>query len=104
MILALISKPQSLMVDEPMIGLDPKAIESTLKLLLKLKESGVAVLISTHIIDMIDNIYDEAYIMDKGKIMAHVAKDELHDKTLKDIFFEVTEGEDIEHEELAISL
>lgn len=104
MILALLYRPSSLMVDEPMIGLDPKAIENTLKLLMKLKDSGSAILISTHIIDMIDHYYDEAYIMDKGKIKAHVIKDELKDKTLKDIFFEVTEGQDIKNEELDISL
>ena len=104
MILALLYKPSSLMVDEPMIGLDPKAIENTLKLLLRLKENGSAILISTHIIDMIDNYYDEAYIMDKGQIKAHVIREELKDKTLKDIFFEVTEGEEINNEELDLSV
>ena len=96
MILALLYKPHSIMVDEPMIGLDPKAIESTLHLLMKLKDEGVAILISTHIIDMIDHYYDEAYIMDKGQIKAHVIREELKDKTLKDIFFEVTEGSENE--------
>ena len=91
MILGLLYKPDAIMVDEPMIGLDPRAIENTLKLFTRLKEEGAAILLSTHIIDMIDDYYDEAYIMDKGKIKAHVIKDELKDKTLKDIFFEVTE-------------
>lgn len=97
MMLALISEPDSLMVDEPMIGLDPKAIENTLELLKKLREKGTAVLISTHIIDIIDDIYDEAYIMNKGKIEAHLIKSELGEETLKDAFFKVT-SEDERHE------
>lgn len=97
MMLALISDPKSLMVDEPMIGLDPKAIENTLELLQRLKEKGVAVLISTHIIDIIDEVYDEAYIMNKGKIEAHLVKDELGEETLKDAFFKIT-SEDAHHE------
>ena len=100
MILGLLYNPTSLMVDEPMIGLDPKAIESTIKLLERMRDNGAAILISTHIIDMVEDHFDEAYIMDKGQIKAHVVKEELVDKTLKDVFFAVTEGES--HEELDV--
>ncbi len=102
MILGLLYNPTSLMVDEPMIGLDPKAIESTIKLLECMRDNGVAILISTHIIDMVEDHFDEAYIMDKGQIKAHVTREELASKTLKDVFFAVTEGES--HEELDISI
>lgn len=90
MLLSLISNPQSLLVDEPMIGLDPNAIENTLNLFMKLKNKGVSILISTHIIDVIDAYYDEAYIMNKGKIESHLIKSELNDSSLKDAFFEIT--------------
>lgn len=93
MLLALIIEPKALLIDEPMVGLDPSSIEDTLRLLVQLKENGCAVFISTHIIDVIDSIWDEAYIMNKGKIVKHVLKEELNDKTLKEIFFECTEGE-----------
>lgn len=93
MLLSLISEPKSLLVDEPMIGLDPKAIENTLNLLVKLKNQGLSILISTHIIDIIDGIYDEAYIMNKGKIEAHIIKEELENKTLKDEFFKITKDD-----------
>lgn len=70
------------------------AIENTLKLLKKLKDNGVAVLISTHIIDIIDDIYDEAYIIDKGVLKAHVSKSELNLNSLKDEFLRITAGDE----------
>ena len=90
MMLALVTKPTTLLVDEPMIGLDPKAIENVISLFKRLRDEGVAILISTHIIDLVEEFYDEAYIMDKAKIKAHIVKTELENKTLKDIFFEIT--------------
>jgi len=93
MLLALIISPKALLVDEPMVGLDPTSIEETLRLFQQLKQEGVAILISTHIIDVIDEIWDEAYIMDKGKIVKHVRKEELAQESLKEIFFAVIEGE-----------
>lgn len=88
MILGLMVKPTSILIDEPMVGLDPNAIEDVLKLMIKLKNDGVAVLVSTHIIDIIDEIWDEAYIMDKGHIVKHVEKETLDNQTLKEIYFE----------------
>lgn len=92
MMLALIISPKALLVDEPMVGLDPASIEETLRLLQELKEQGMAILISTHIIDVINEIWDEAYIMDHGHIVKHVRKAELAEESLKEMFFEVTEA------------
>lgn len=89
MLLALLHKPNSLVIDEPMIGLDPQAIEEVLRILVELKNAGNSILISTHIIDIINDIWDEAYIMNKGKIVRHVLKSDLQEnEQLKDIFFE----------------
>lgn len=90
MILALIIQPKALLIDEPMVGLDPSSIEDVLRLLEQLKNEGVAILISTHIIDVIDKLWDHAYIMDKGKIVQDVHRCELGEKNLKTIFFEST--------------
>lgn len=92
MLLAFMIEPKALLVDEPMVGLDPASIETVLDIFKTLKEQGCAILISTHIIDIINDIYDEAYIMDKGKIINHVCKENLHDETLKEYFFEATDG------------
>ena len=96
MLLALVLSPKVLLVDEPMVGLDPASIEEVLKLLVELKNKGVAMLISTHIIDVIDDIWDKAYIMNKGKIVRTVRRDDLHEESLKEIFFACT-GEQHEH-------
>ena len=91
MLLALIISPRALLVDEPMVGLDPASIEETLHLFSELKAQGVSILISTHIIDVIDEIWDEAYIMNKGKIVRHVSKAGLQDESLKELVFACTD-------------
>jgi ABC-type multidrug transport system ATPase subunit len=74
-----------------MIGLDPLAIDQVLKSLVSLKNEGKAVFMSTHIIDMIDDIWDVAYIMDDAKIVKVVNRDELQEnQSLKQLFFEYT--------------
>lgn len=93
MLLALIIEPKALLVDEPMVGLDPASIEETLHLFQTLKEQGCAIFISTHIIDVINDIWDQAYIMNKGKIIKSVSRKDIGEETLKQIFFECTEGE-----------
>lgn len=92
MLLALIIEPKALLIDEPMVGLDPASIEETLHLIEDLKKQGVAVLISTHIIDVINDLWDVAYIMNKGKIIKRVQRDELGEESLKELFFACTEG------------
>lgn len=89
MLLALIISPKALLVDEPMVGLDPASIEETLHLFQELKKQNVAILISTHIIDVIDEIWDQAYIMNQGHIVKTVVREELQEETLKELFFEV---------------
>ncbi|NBK97838.1 MAG: ABC transporter ATP-binding protein [Erysipelotrichia bacterium] len=93
MLLALIIQPKALLIDEPMVGLDPTSIEKTLSLLVELKNEGCSILISTHIIDVISDIWDEAYIMDKGKIVKHIERTSMKEETLKEVFFECIDGE-----------
>ncbi|MDF9824504.1 ABC-2 type transport system ATP-binding protein [Breznakia sp. PF5-3] len=99
MILALMTNPQALLVDEPMMGLDPNSIQDTLQILKTLKDNGVSILMSTHIIDMVDDVWDHAIIMKQGHVLADIERNELKDKSLKELFFELN-GEDKEHEEL----
>lgn len=93
MLLALIISPRALLVDEPMVGLDPASIEETLRLFQDLKADGVSILISTHIIDVVEEIWDVAYIMDKGQIINRVKREDTQEETLKETFFASTEGD-----------
>lgn len=90
----LLPRPKLILFDEPMIGLDPHAIKELKKMFVELKELGCSLLISTHMIDSIEELWDTTYIMKAGKIAAVVEKSETEhgDRKLEDIFFEITEG------------
>mgnify|MGYP002761841397 FL=1 len=90
----LLPKPKLILFDEPMIGLDPHAIKELKSMLLELKQQGASILVSTHMIDSIEELWDTTYIMMKGRVAAVVERDKIvqGDKSLEDIFFEITEG------------
>lgn len=93
MLLALLIQPKALLVDEPMMGLDPASIEETLAMFVALKNRGASVLISTHIIDVIDAVWDRAYIMKKGRVLAEVRREDMNGETLKELFFRYDGGQ-----------
>ena len=90
----LLPKPKLILFDEPMIGLDPHAIKELKLMLLELKQQGLSSLVCTHMIDSIEELWDTTYIMMKGRVAAVVERDKIAqgDKSLEDIFFEITEG------------
>lgn len=90
---ALLPRPKTLLFDEPMIGLDPHAIKELKALFLEMREAGCSLLISTHIIDSVDTLWDRALIMQGGLILAELKSEELaaQGKTLEELFFSLTE-------------
>jgi len=90
----LLPKPKNIMMDEPMIGLDPHAIKEVKLLLSQLKEEGCSILVSTHMIDSIDMLWDHTLIMKQGEIAANIKRNDLErsKESLEDIFFQITEG------------
>ena len=91
---ALIHDPKVVIFDEPMVGLDPHAIKELKDVFRELKEAGKTVLISTHMIDTIENYWDVAHIMMNGRIAATKLNrtDKPDEKSLDTLFFEITEG------------
>jgi len=74
-----------------MIGLDPKAIKELKELFVEMRDRGCSVLISTHIIDTIKEVWDKVLIMNKGKIVSTMLRDEVQDDNeLEEHFFAVT--------------
>lgn len=67
-ITALLLECEILILDEPLIGLDVMAIENFYKEIRKYAQNEKTVILSTHIIEIIDNICDEVFILDKGNI------------------------------------
>ena len=96
-ICALLPRPKLLLLDEPMLGLDPHAIKELRQLVQELAEEGVAVLISTHMISTVEGIWNKAYIMRKGKVISCHRKEEMVGmwaESLERIFFAETESYD----------
>ncbi|MBR1797473.1 MAG: ABC transporter ATP-binding protein [Clostridiales bacterium] len=91
---ALMHDPSVVIFDEPMVGLDPHAIKELKLVFHELKEAGKTVLISTHMIDTIEDYWDVVHIMMNGRIAAtkHNAHDPSEQKSLEQLFFEITEG------------
>lgn len=91
---ALVHRPKVIIFDEPMVGLDPHAIKE-LKLIFKeLKAEGASILISTHMLDSVEDYWDVAHIMVSGKFAAtkYNNPDNEDEKTLEEMFFEITEN------------
>ena len=62
---ALVVKPKVILLDEPMVGLDPAAIKTLKEVVLRLKDKGVTVLISTHMLEMVEELWDVMFVTEK---------------------------------------
>ncbi len=92
-VLGLLTEPDILLLDEPFIGLDPHAIRTLRETVLALRDQGKTLLISTHIIDSIDALWDRTIIMKNGMIQADVLRED-KSVSLEDLFFQVTEQQE----------
>lgn len=93
-ILAILTKPQLYIVDEPFIGLDPKAIKDFLLLLENERKNGVAILMSTHVLDTAEKICDRFLLINNGNMIAKGTLTQLQqmsiaDGSLMDCFYEL---------------
>ena len=91
---ALAVKPQVILLDEPMVGLDPAAIRMLKEVVLKLRDQGVTVLISTHMLEMVEDLWDIMFVMEKGHIIGSYTKEDAKGRDLDELFFAMTGGED----------
>ena len=91
---ALLSEPKVIMLDEPLVGLDPHAIKELKQMLLELRQRGCSILVSTHMLDSVEELWDKALIMVKGRIAAVRTRSEIeaNGEDLEQLFFAITEG------------
>lgn len=94
---AVMHDPEVLILDEPINGLDPIGIAEVRKLLIDLKQSGVSILISSHILSEIESLADRIGIINEGTLIeevevAGIIKERM---TLEDYFKKVTGGQGI---------
>lgn len=90
---ALVHRPKVVIFDEAIVGLDPHAIKELKAIFKELKQDGASVLISTHMIDSVEDYWDKAYIMKDGKFCEQMSGNENDSKSLEKLFFFITEGE-----------
>jgi ABC-2 type transport system ATP-binding protein len=67
---AFLHRPQAVLVDEPMVGLDPRGARLIKEVFRRMASSGVAVLMSTHTLEVAEEMCDRISIILKGKIIA----------------------------------
>lgn len=67
---ALIGKPELVFMDEPTAGMDPQARLTTWEIIRDLKDSGVTILLTTHLMDEAERLSDHVAIIDHGRLIA----------------------------------
>ena len=91
---ALIHAPKLLILDEPFVGLDPKASFTVKNILSELCESGCAVFFSTHVLEVAEKICNKIAIIKDGKIVTQGRTEEVKgNESLEEIFLELTDNE-----------
>lgn len=93
---ALIHEPKLLIADEPTVGLDPKSIRELKILLRNLAKSGTTVFLSTHTLDIAEELADRVGVIHNGELIACDSVDGLRrlahsDGNLEDVFMKITE-------------
>ncbi len=90
---AMINDPKILFLDEPTSGLDPGMAREFLKLILRLKEKGRTIFMTTHLLARAEQVCDSMALISEGKILRtgkiSDIKAELKSSTLEDIYFAV---------------
>jgi ABC-type multidrug transport system ATPase subunit len=84
-----------LLLDEPMIGLDPLGQRELRAILADLRAAGHAILVSTHMIENAAAMCDRMLVLDRGRLVASGTIEELRarrgDGSIEDVFFDVTQ-------------
>ncbi len=90
---ALLIEPKVVLFDEPFVGLDPHAIKELKAMLSELREKGVTIIISTHMLDSVEEFWDRLLIMMQGRIEAERERKavEKSGENLEELFFKITE-------------
>ena len=95
--IAFLNQPQLIILDEPMNGLDPKAVRDVRELIVKKAQEGVTFLISSHILSELVKITNSIFIINKGKIVTETTEEELNkyeDNDLENVLLDIIDKEE----------
>ena len=95
---ALVHEPKVLIVDEPTVGLDPRSVRQLKDLLRRQADGGVTVFLSSHSLDVVEELADRIGIVDRGRLIGCGTLEALRrqaalDGSLEDVFLKLTEPE-----------
>ena len=89
---ALLHEPKLLIMDEPFVGLDPKAAFLVKEIMKELCAKGSAVFFSTHVLDVAEKLCDKVAIIQGGKLIKQGTMSEVKgDKSLEKVFLELVD-------------
>jgi ABC-2 type transport system ATP-binding protein len=89
---ALLHHPRALIIDEPLVGLDPRSSRLVKDTLKQMTREGMTIFMSTHLLEIVEELCDNIAIIKDGKIIFEQEQTEAHsfDGQLEQIFLEVT--------------
>ncbi len=93
-IAAWIHSPKLILMDEPFVGLDPKAAHILKEMMHKHCENGGAIFFSTHVLEVAEKLCDKVAIIKGGKLIKSGTMEEVKgDESLEEVFLELGESE-----------
>ena len=109
---ALIHDPKVIIVDEPVVGLDPKGAKLVKTVFKTLADKGVTFFLSTHVLEIAEELCDMIAIIQEGRVIALGTMDELQknvdsedqNKRLENLFLRLTESADVSDTEATLNI
>lgn len=98
--LAFVNRPELVILDEPMNGLDPKATMALRQLIIRKRDEGTTFLISSHILSELQKVADDVIIIDQGRLIIDATMSELLKKS-QTYFWIVTDQDELAQKLLA---
>lgn len=90
---ALIHEPKLIIMDEPFVGLDPKAAHTVKTIMRDMCDNGAAVFFSTHVLEVAEKLCDKVAIIKAGKLIKSGTMEEVKgDESLEDVFLELSDN------------
>ena len=93
--ICLYSLTQALVLDEPFVGLDPKASHTLKQLMREFCDHGSAIFFSTHVLEVAEKLCDQVAIIKDGKLSKGKVTDVIGNQSLENVFMELIDNESL---------
>jgi ABC-2 type transport system ATP-binding protein len=98
---ALLARPRVVMLDEPFEGVDPVSTRAMRRMLDRFREGGGTVVLSTHVMDIVERVCDHVGVIHRGRLVAAGPIEELRNgRRLEDAFIDVVGASEVDDQAL----